>query len=599
VPEMNGSGEGTERVALLLRVSSEEQRERETIQIQREFLEQYRRLYGLEVMDTYADDGVSGTIPLHERPEGRRLLEDAKAGKFDTVLVYKLDRLGRSLLVIVDAHDRLQEAGVALRSATEPIDTSTPSGRLIFQMLASFAEYDRENIAERTRAGLHRSLRNGRHGGTIPYGYNLAADGSFVIVEDEAAVVRKIIANVAEGSTVYGEAKRLNDEGVPSPGLRYKGRDRRPGASWPHATVARIVGQRTYSGVHEVTLGDGEVIERPVPAIVSPTLQQRAVAALAENKRYAGGKARRRDYLLRGLVYCSGCGAVYVGTGGTSAKVNKNYSYYSCSKRRRGYDGRAKALSCPHVAAEWLEGTVWADVRGFLENPGEVLERVRERLATDDAIGELQARRADLEKRLAARSAEKDRYVRLYTKGHLSEEDLDSYLRDLANQTDNLRLLLKSVEGDIATREHDRLAAADAAAWLLALRERVAEVEANTAEARRKRRELIKMLVERVTVSRGEDGSTLVLITYRFGPPEPDGVPYGVLDSEAPEDAEPYDGVSSPPVAPVGPVQRERVGDEAQHYDPGDVGLCLALDVLDLRDRRFVELRKHKPRRSF
>jgi site-specific DNA recombinase len=150
MPSTNGHGAELERVALYLRVSSEEQRDRETIEIQREFLQEYCRLYGLEVAQSYADDGVSGTIPLHERPEGRRLLEDAKEGKFSTLLVYRLDRLGRSLLVIVDAHDRLQAIGVALKSATEPIDTSNPSGRLIFQMLASFAEYERETIRERT-----------------------------------------------------------------------------------------------------------------------------------------------------------------------------------------------------------------------------------------------------------------------------------------------------------------------------------------------------------------------------------------------------------------------------------------------------------------
>src|SRR5918995_3960064 len=99
MPSTNGHGHEPERVALYLRVSSEEQRDRETIEIQREFLEQYRNLYELEVADVYEDDGVSGTIPLHERPEGRRLLEDAQEGKFETLLVYRLDRLGRSLLV--------------------------------------------------------------------------------------------------------------------------------------------------------------------------------------------------------------------------------------------------------------------------------------------------------------------------------------------------------------------------------------------------------------------------------------------------------------------------------------------------------------------
>src|SRR5215210_5305409 len=189
----DASPDSSERVALCLRVSSEEQRERETIEIQDEFLTRYCRLYGLDVAGIYKDDGVSGTVPLQERPEGRRLLEDARAGRFDAVLVYKLDRLGRSLLVIVDAHDRLQAAGVALKSATEPIDTSTPSGRLIFQMLASFAEYERGTIRERTQAGLHRAARNGKHMGPIPFGYRASSpkDGRLEVVEEEAEIVRQ------------------------------------------------------------------------------------------------------------------------------------------------------------------------------------------------------------------------------------------------------------------------------------------------------------------------------------------------------------------------------------------------------------------------
>src|SRR5919107_3474606 len=124
MPSPNGHGPNSDvgKVALYLRVSSDEQRERESIKTQREFFEQYCKLYGLEVTEIYADDGVSGTAPLYERPEGRRLLEDARAEKFETLLVYRLDMLGRSLLVIVDAHHRLQaEPGEAsLRSANEP-----------------------------------------------------------------------------------------------------------------------------------------------------------------------------------------------------------------------------------------------------------------------------------------------------------------------------------------------------------------------------------------------------------------------------------------------------------------------------------------------
>jgi site-specific DNA recombinase len=271
MPSTNGHcSASAERIALYLRVSSEEQRDRETIEIQRQFLDEYCRLYGLEVAEVYADDGVSGTVPLHERPEGRRLLEDAQSEKFDTLIVYRLDRLGRTLLVIVDAHDRLEVASASLRSAREPIDTSNPSGRLIFQMLASFAEYDRENIRERTRAGLHRAYRNGRHTGRIPYGYSLDEGARLVVVEEEAAVVREIITNIAEGSTLYGVAKRLNDVGVPSPGWRYGTGGRKPGKSWSVNTVSNIIHQPAYSGTHEVKINGGkDRIAREAPAIMN------------------------------------------------------------------------------------------------------------------------------------------------------------------------------------------------------------------------------------------------------------------------------------------------------------------------------------------
>jgi site-specific DNA recombinase len=218
MPSTNGHGSKSERVALYMRVSSEEQREAGTIQTQCEFLEGYYQLHSLEVAETYADDGVSGTIPLHERPEGRRLLEDAKGGKFGAVLVYRLDRLGRALLVVVDAHDRLEALGVGLVSTTEHIDTTTPSGRLHFQILGSFGEFERGTIRERTQAGLHMAFRNGRQTGAIPYGFTIGEDDTFVVAEDEARIVMRIFENIAGGATLYSEAKRLNDLGVPPPG---------------------------------------------------------------------------------------------------------------------------------------------------------------------------------------------------------------------------------------------------------------------------------------------------------------------------------------------------------------------------------------------
>ena len=133
-------------------------------------------------------------------------------------------------------------------------------------MLASFAEYDRENIRERTQAGLHRAFRRGKHMGRIPYGYRANADSQLVVVEQEAEIVREIIANIAGGSTLYAEAKRLNDSGVPAPGTRYGTGERKPGRLWQSKTLSNIVHQSAYTGVHRVKINGGEeVIEREGP----------------------------------------------------------------------------------------------------------------------------------------------------------------------------------------------------------------------------------------------------------------------------------------------------------------------------------------------
>jgi site-specific DNA recombinase len=521
MPSTNGHGSKPERVALYLHVSSEEQRDRETIEIQREFLEPYCELYGFEVVKTYADDGISGTIPLHERPEGRQLLEDAQHGKFEAVLVYRLDRLGRSLLVVVDAHDRLEGLGVSLRSATESIETATPSGRLIFQMLASFAEYERAAIGERTRAGLHRAYRGGRHMGAVPYGYRTDEHGHLQVVPEEATVVQQIIEGVAEGSTLYAKAKHLNDLGLPAPGWRYGSGKRRPGSRlWSVTTISNIVHQRAYSGTHEVKINGGaDVIEQTVPAIVDAALQERAQTTLTENKRYPNRKNRRK-YLLSGLVTCAVCGSACGGH--PTTRKGKKYYYYTCRAGRTNNFGKGRPHRASYVTAGWLEETVWADVRQFLEDPGEVLERVSEQLGADDATDELETRREELSKRLATKQAEKDRYVYLYAQGHISEAELETHLLDLKNQTENLRLLLGSVEAELSQkRAHQELSEA-AHAWLVALRERIAEVEEDTEEAFRARRHLVKLLVQSITVGKKREvGGIEVRITYRFGPPPP------------------------------------------------------------------------------
>jgi len=449
------------------------------------------------------------------------MLENAKEGTFDVVLVYKLDRIGRTLLNVVDAHDRLDDCGVALRSATEPIDTSSPSGRLIFHMLASFAEFERGTIRERTQHGLHRAFRKGKQTGRIPYGYDVADNGGFVLVDEEAAVVREIFSNIAGGSTLYREAQRLNGLGMPGPGWKYRGRPRQHSVRWTAATISGLINQSAYGGTHLVRISGGEgTVERECLPVVPPELKQRALSRLAENKRQ-GRRPSDRSYLLSGLVRCAVCGSAFVGH--PSASYGKIRYYYICNEGRPQNRTKAPKGHAPYVRAEWVEDLVWRDARRFLENPGEVLERLREEAQGDGQTEALEERHANLTRRLGQKEAEKDRYVRLYAQGHLDDSELAAHLEDLKYQAENLRLLRDSVEVEIAGKKEQQHLAETTGAWLRTLRERIAEVEADTGEAQTTRRELVRLLVQAVEVDRNEEGRARVRITYRFGPPSEAG----------------------------------------------------------------------------
>ncbi len=167
-------GTTNQAVAIYARVSTEDQAERATINSQLDFLRRYVNLHDLPVASEYVDDGISGSVPLADRPGGQRLLVDAEAGRFGVVLVYRIDRLGRSLRSLLDAHDALDGLSVAIKSATEPFDTSSPIGSFLFQLLASLAELEKSTIAERTSLGRNRVASNGHYnGGSVPFGYAL------------------------------------------------------------------------------------------------------------------------------------------------------------------------------------------------------------------------------------------------------------------------------------------------------------------------------------------------------------------------------------------------------------------------------------------
>jgi site-specific DNA recombinase len=193
------------KAAMYLRVSTDEQRKRQTIDTQRAFAERFVSSYAICVYGWYIDDGVSGTIPLEQRPEGARLLADTSAGKIDTVFVYKLDRLGRDARLILNIVNELEARGVELCSMTEPFDTSSPSGRFLLTVLSGAPGLERDTIIQRSIEGSNRLAREGTWlGGIVPYGYRVVGKdrSSRLIISEQAIpgftlskadIVRKVI----------------------------------------------------------------------------------------------------------------------------------------------------------------------------------------------------------------------------------------------------------------------------------------------------------------------------------------------------------------------------------------------------------------------
>ncbi len=217
-------------VAVYMRVSSEEQRERQTIETQREHAEKYVAAHQLPLFDYYADDGVSGTIALDQRPQGARLLKDAKAKKFDTVLIYAVSRLGRGdARHTLNAVAELESCGVRIKSMTEPFDTLDPIGRFYLTMLASVAALDRDTIIARCKAGSERVARNGGWlGGHAPFGYRVEGkgrDARLVVSESaipgvdlsEADVVRQMYRMAVEDTSPAGRSPTTSTSGACRP----------------------------------------------------------------------------------------------------------------------------------------------------------------------------------------------------------------------------------------------------------------------------------------------------------------------------------------------------------------------------------------------
>jgi site-specific DNA recombinase len=360
---------------------------------------------GWELTRKYTDDMSGSTI---ERPGLQRALADARLHRYDILLVYRVDRLARSVRGLAQVLDELDKAGVIFRSATEPFDTGIPAGRMMIQMLGVFAEFERATIIDRVVAGMERkAARGGWNGGPIPFGYRINRETGFLEIEPGEAELVPIIfdryANKREGSRAI--ANWLNDRGH---------RPRR-GGLWSFRSVLTILRNRVYVG--EIYFRDSWHTA-PHPRLVAPELFETTQALLEERgESHARRATNSTEYLLGGLLVCHSCGHRFLGTAAHGR--SQRYRYYTCYKRHR-YG--LKGCASPRVDAGELDRAVLAALATTFENQRVLDDAITEFLARADAARpqhqeELNAVLAEVRRTEAAI----DRYLQAFESGTMSE----------------------------------------------------------------------------------------------------------------------------------------------------------------------------------
>jgi len=336
----------TRRCAIYTRKSTAIGLEQEfnSLDAQREACEQYIKVRspdGWELIpDRYDDGGFTGANL--ERPAFQRLLSDIELGNVDIIVVYKVDRLSRTLLDFAQVMDLFNKAGVAFVSITQNFSTADAMGRLTLNMLMSFAEFERAMIAERTRDKMAASRRKGKWtGGYTPLGYDVV-DKKLVVNEFEAAVVNEIYDLYLEHRSALVVTEILNNLGRPTKRRNGDTNNRFP---WNKDVVLRVLRSPISAGL--ITSVD-ELFEGEHKAIV-PREKWNLVQTLLGNGT-CKKRGRNPEYLLRGLIRCACCN--YALSPASSSRNGKENRYYRSIVRDKKGKGICQARPIPAAAIE-------------------------------------------------------------------------------------------------------------------------------------------------------------------------------------------------------------------------------------------------------
>lgn len=318
---------------IYIRVSTEDQaKDGFSIHAQREKLTKYAEANDWDIFDYYVDDGISGKN-LEGRPEVTRLLKDIEDGKINNILIYKLDRLTRSVRDLIYLIELFEKHNCTFNSQTEKIDTSNAVGRMFVKIIGIFAEFERENLAERVSFGYEQKTREGNYTNTNGvYGYDYIVGEKKLVVNDfEKELVNRIFDLYIDGKSYFKIAHQFNQENIPT----------KRGGHWASSTIKSIINNPLYIGKVRYGLQEKNkdksftVNGNDIEPIISNEKWEIANNIVDTRKHYCVRRYPSENSYFFHVIKCGKCG------GNISARQQtqhgKLYITYRCNNACRGF----------------------------------------------------------------------------------------------------------------------------------------------------------------------------------------------------------------------------------------------------------------------
>ena len=383
------------RCAVYTRKSSEEGLEQEfnSLHAQREsceaFIASQRSEGWVLVPAKYDDGGFSGSNI--ERPALTQLMADIEAGLIDCVVVYKVDRLSRSLMDFATIVAKFEQHQVSFVSVTQQFNTTTSMGRLTLNILLSFAQFEREIIAERIRDKIAASKKRGKWVGGVPVlGYDVSPKGRRLVVnQEEAEQVRQIFKLYLQHGSLGELTTHLAEQGWTNKRWTTRAGKEVGGMEFNRTTVHKLLRNKTYIGK---VVYQNEEYEGEHQAIVDMTTFMAVQERLARQCKPKTTAKAKYPALLKGLLRCAACDCGMSHAG--SRKDHKVYRYYLCHKSRE----RNRPCATPTISAPDIEAIVVDEIAAIGRDPellNQVLDNAR-RQAKED-LAQAKATLADAE----------------------------------------------------------------------------------------------------------------------------------------------------------------------------------------------------------